>query len=435
MVHKLELMVFFYINDIITRNVNGSTEVYFAATLGVNVAGPGVDADPLAFLGVDSMGVYRSIDNGDSWTQLTINSPSSNMGVNPNDLELDANNNIWMATTSSFGISPGGEIYRSSDGTSFTFVNNIPNAERTEIEPSAQNANVFYVAANVNGEADLFLTNDAFASINALQEPNDADTEVNANDYARNQAFFNLPIEADPNDDTILYVGGINTFRGIVNRSNNTVNWQQISRQSESFVPSLDISIVHADIHAIVFNPSNSNKAIIGTDGGIYYARDLNSSAVEGNTNIEDRNNGYNVTQFFVGDIDQTTGIIGAGAQDNGSLYSFTPGGNIESFFDITTGDGAFAQFDDQGQYFITSTQRINYRYFELPIITTGAPSGAPANFLNQITSNQYSITDIGANDRPGGNFINEAVIDTNLDILYIKCDRRRRSNTNWKVF
>jgi len=413
----------FYVNDIITRNVNGSTEVYFASTVGVNVAGSGVDSDPLAFLGLENRGVYRSLDNGDSWTQLSIDSPNNNSdfpGINPNDLELDINNNIWLATTSSFGISPGGEIYRSSNGVNFTLVNTVPDAARTEIEPSSESSNVFYIAADVNGEADLFITSDSFASINPLEEPNDADTTIDANDYARNQAFYNLPIEVDPNDENVLYIGGINAFRGIVNQSSRTVEWEQISRQNESFVSSLDISIMHADIHAIVFNPRNSNQAVFGTDGGISYSRDLVNSSTPGNRNIETRNTGYNVTQFYVGDINDQTGTIGAAAQDNGTQFNFTPTGGNDLFFDITSGDGAFAQFDDEGQYFIGSTQRINYTYFELPIVRTGAARIAPPSFFNQITSPLYSITDIGNNNREGGNFINEAIIDTNLDILYI---------------
>ncbi len=413
----------FYVNDIITRTVNGSTEVYFAAAVGVNVAAPGDNADPLAFLGLESRGVYRSIDNGDSWTQLNIDSPSNSSpfpGINPNDLEIDADNNIWLATTSSFGLSNGGEIYTSSDGINFTFINNIPNAARTEIATSPENSNLFYIAADVNGEADLFITSDAFANISSLEEPNDVDTTVDANDYAREQAFYNLPIEVDPNNENILYIGGINSFRGNVDQDSRTVDWEQISRQNESFASSLDISVMHADIHAIVFNPNNSNQAVFGTDGGIFYGRDLENSSSQGNRNIEARNRGYNVTQFYTGAINDATGNIAAAAQDNGNLFNFTPTTGNNRFFDITSGDGAFAQFDDQGQYFIASTQFINYTYFELPIVRTGAARTSPPSFFNQISSANYSITDQGNSNRDGGNFINEAVIDTNLDILYI---------------
>ena len=38
-------------------------------------------------------------------------------------------------------------------------------------------------------------------------------TGIPANDFTRGQAFYDLVIEADPANDNILYVGGIDLFR------------------------------------------------------------------------------------------------------------------------------------------------------------------------------------------------------------------------------
>ncbi|NER13090.1 T9SS type A sorting domain-containing protein [Leptobacterium flavescens] len=408
----------FYINDIIARNVGGSTELYMTAASNSADRLIGGTSTPLAFLSVFERGLYRSTDGGDTWSLITITS-SSGGSINPNDLELDINNNIWLATTRDVTGDPGGDIFRSSDGTTFTLINTIPNARRTEIEVSQQDANVLYAAVNVNGEADVFLTTDAFASFTQLNEPADVDDGIPSTDYARGQAFYDLPIEVDPNDDSILYIGGIDLFRGTVDKVTPSVAWQQISVWNLFFQGSLDVSLVHADQHAIVFRPGNSNQAVFGTDGGIYYNGDLATSGQAPNTNFGVRNNNYNVTQFYFGSInEESANNLAGGTQDNGTPFNFTPTGGADPFFDITTGDGAFAQFDPEGEYYIGSTQFINYRYFELPIVTNAfsTPRGAPIGVFGQIESTNYTIV----RTPQEGNFINEAELDGNLDILYI---------------
>jgi len=432
---NIDINGIFYVNDIITRDVGGSTEVYFAATLGIFSEG----GNPIGVLGPDQAGVYRSLDDGDTWTQLNISDNDGN-SINPNDLELDANNNIWLATTSGFGLTaPGGQIYRSLDGINFTFVNSIPpnvggtavDIARTEIEASMQDANVFYIASNRIGQADLFVTSNAFVTINRLEEPEDADTSVPPTDYTRGQAFYDLPIEVDPTDDTILYIGGINSFRGDINvdntgfRSITAADWDQMSRQSIGFVPSLNISVMHADIHQMIFRPGNPNQAVFGTDGGVFYANDLASTPNSTNA-IQVRNNGYAVTQFYNGDINDVSGTMGGGTQDNGTPYNFLSGSN--EFFSIRGGDGAYGQFDtnpaspDRG-YFIQSTQNINYAIYETPIqANLAAAVGSPPSVGGSITSNAFLLTNRpnGSGRESEGNFINEADLDSNLDILYI---------------
>ncbi|AXT18850.1 T9SS C-terminal target domain-containing protein [Flavobacteriaceae bacterium] len=410
----------FYINDIITRNNSGVTELYIAAASASAGRLTGGSSDPFGYLGINERGVYRSVDNGDTWMFVSIISTTlANTLINPNDLELDINNNIWLSTTREVvsGMD-GGEVFRSTDGVNFNHVNTIPNARRTEIEPSMQNANIFYAAAAVSAnQANIYITRDAFNTVIQLPEPDDVDDFIPSNDYSRTQAFYNLPIEADPNNENILYIGGIDLFRGILTSGSNSVQWSQISKWSNNNqLANLDVSLVHADQHAIVFNPTNSNEVVFGNDGGVYYTNNIATSGVEPNTNIEPRNKGYNVTQFYAADINNLTGNIGGGTQDNGTPYNFNPTGANDPFYTIISGDGIYGQFDSEGEYFIGSSQRINYKFFELPIqANLSNPSGPTPSVRTQITSNNYTII-----DRDGGNFVNEADVDTNLDILYI---------------
>ncbi|MBT8270610.1 MAG: glycosyl hydrolase, partial [Bacteroidia bacterium] len=214
----------FYINDLVARNNGGATELY------ASVAGAfySYSAGPSQFHGIVEQGLYKSTDGGANWTKSASPAFQESNGSpsNLNDIELDINNNIWVTTTfSSWGFN-GGKIIQSTDGNSWSVINAIPNADRTELEPSATNANVFWVLKqdSSSGQVDIYTTTDAFATFTQITtEPNDADPNIPANDFTRGQAFWDLVIESDASGN--LIVGGINIFRS----TNGGANWSQIS--------------------------------------------------------------------------------------------------------------------------------------------------------------------------------------------------------------
>lgn len=385
----------FYVNDLVARNIDGSTELYVAiAGAYYSVSG----GNPYQFHGLNEQGVYKSTDGGSNWIKFSINE-SNGSPSNPNDIELDLDNNVWLTTTiSSFGYN-GGKIFRSTDGITFDLITTIPNAHRTELEPSSINAEKFWVAIrnSSTGEADLFFTDDAFATISSMNEPNDADNEIPSTDYTRGQAFYDLPVEVDASDN--LYVGGIDLFRS----TNEGTNWTQISKWSNNNALSgLNIPLVHADHHAIVFRPGtgNENQAVLGNDGGVYYTPDI--TAATSSLSINSRNKDYNVTQFYYGTIDPVDGTngdhISGGTQDNGTPIVQNANSNANSFNDPFGGDGAYTEIDDSGEYMIQSYTRNNHRWVNYPTI-------------NQAQTITTLIS--------GGEFINQAVLDKNLDIFY----------------
>lgn len=384
----------FYVNDLVARNVDGSTELY-AAIAGAYYGNSG--GSPHQFHGLLEQGVYKSTDGGSNWTKFSIEE-SNGSSSNPNDIEIDINNNIWFTTTRSGYGYDGGKIFRSTDGIIFDLITTIPNAFRTELEPSSIDANKFWVAIHNNnsGDADLFFTDDAFATINMINEPNDVDADIASDDYTRGQAFYNLPIEVDSNDN--LYVGGIDLFRSTDGGS----NWTQISKWSNNnALAGLNVPLVHADHHSIVFRPSeeNENQVVFGNDGGVFYTPDI--TVATGSLSITSRNKDYNVTQFYYGAIDPVGGADGddivGGTQDNGSPIVQNATSNINPFNDYFGGDGAYTEIDDSGQYMIQSYTENTHNWVNYPAI----------NEAEIITTIE------------GGSFINEAVLDKNLDIFY----------------
>ncbi len=384
----------FYINDLVARDVNGSTELYTSVAGAFYTESGG---NPNQFMGLNEQGLYKSSDGGTNWTKFTLNE-SNGSPSNPNDIELDLDNNVWLTTTrSSFGYN-GGKIFRSTDGIAFDLITTIPNAHRTELEPSSINAEKFWVAIrnSSTGEADLFFTDDAFATVSSMNEPNDADNGIPSTDYTRGQAFYDLPVEVDASDN--LYVGGIDLFRS----TNEGTNWTQISKWSNNNALSgLNIPLVHADHHAIVFRPGtgNENQAVLGNDGGVYYTPDITETT--SSISITPRNNNYNVTQFYYGTIDPAGAAngddIAGGTQDNGTPIVQDAASTINAFDEPFGGDGAYTEIDDSGQYMIQSYTGNSHRYVNYPTI-------------NQMSS----ITSFG-----GGAFINTAALDKNLNVLY----------------
>lgn len=381
----------FYINDIVARDMGTTTELYIAVA-GAAYADAG---NPNNFHGANDQGLYKSIDDGANWTRFAINETNGSPS-NPSDIEIDLDNNVWFTTARSvFGIN-GGKIFRSTDGITFDLIRTVSSARRTELEVSSLDVNKFWVAADRNGQADLFFSDDAFATITQIAEPQDVDNGVPNTDYTRGQAGYDLPIEVDAND--ILYVGGIDLFRS----TDEGTSWTQISKWSNNNnLAALNVPLVHADHHAIVFRPGagNGNQAVFGTDGGVFYSPDITQP--QASLNITSRNRDYNVTQFYYGAIDPVDGADGddivGGTQDNGTPVSIDSNAGTSSYSDPFGGDGAFTEIDDSGQYMIQTYTGNSHRYVNYPLITQA-----------------FAIT-----NRGGGSFINVATLDKNLDIFY----------------
>lgn len=390
-----------YINNILAWNnpATNKTEIFIGIGAAYYSAGN-------QWLGVHKIGLYKSINNGASWSQLTINTPKGTP-YEPNDFEIGADNTLWMSTESNAYGHGGGTIFKSTDGNNFTVAHTLTDGMRTEIAVSKTDKDKIYVLAGGSSEPIIMIkTEDGFATTSNMTLPNDKDPDIPANDFTRGQAFYDLVIETDPNNDDILYVGGIDLFRS----TNSGNSWSQMSKwhSGNSIQPyflneNLGVPTVHADQHTLVFHPTDSNKAIFGNDGGVYYASSLSNAAENRNPNnfIVPRNKDYNTVQFYHGEIGQNTDfdMLLAGAQDNGTPFIQNAANNsFNASIDIFGGDGAYSFIDKDGDYLIASYV-YNYKtLYTLPL-----------------TGNHKNLDD----DLDTGSFINPQDLDDNLDILY----------------
>lgn len=386
-------------------NNNGVSEVY------AGVAGS-YFGDALTFGGLYEAGLYKSTD-GVNFTLLPSLLATPARGYDIQDIEVGADNSIWVATRGSrfSGSNSGGKIFRSTDyGANFTNVYDVGNvASRVMVEVSETNPLKAYalmqganstepirMAKTIDGGVSWISTNVAASGITL---PNPIDTGQPDNDFTRGQAFYDLVIEVDPANDEHVYVGGIDSYKS----TDGGANWSQYTKWSNNNVMgSTNISRVHADQHALVFNPRNANQFIMANDGGIFFAANKNSL---GNSNaIGIRNKKLNITQFYHGTLNPTATFSDEemilGAQDNGTQQ--LAGAPLASGFyngsEVYGGDGAFTAYDDQDKYLIASYV-YNFHYL----------------FNAQ---GRYSLLNTSALQN-AGQFINPLVVDRNLDIAY----------------
>ena len=390
----------FYINDIKAWNNKGTTEVFIAVA--------GAYDGSSDFPGANITGLYKSIDNGATWSKVILPPiPNTSIGnpssfYEPNDIEIAIDNSIWIGSDDNIFGNGGGTILKSTNGGIFSVQHTISNAARTEIALSALNNDKLYVLAEGNSATPIIMqkTEDAFATMVEMTLPNDADSGIPLNDFTRGQAGYDLVLELDPTNDDILYAGGIDLFRS----SDSGMSWDQMSKWSNNnLLRNKNIPLVHADQHALVFHPTDSDKAIIGNDGGVFFASSLSEAAQSNipNNSIEARNKDYNTMQFYNGAIAQdiTSDVIIAGSQDNGTQFiNGATKAPSNPAVEVFGGDGAYTFIDKDGEYMIVSYVYNNKAMLNLPY--TGAGKTLD-------------------NDQTTGSFINPQDLDDNLDILY----------------
>lgn len=376
---------YFYVNDLVVRNNNGTSEIYVAADAGFYGN---------QWNGLSTYGLFRSTNGGTSFTNVIGNVPNTSNKYSIADIEIGADNRIWLGTKSN-PYNPGAQnggggcVLYSDNGTSYSLSWQHPSRYgRVAIACAPNSRNYIYAISESSQKADsMVVSKNRGSSWSGIKKPVDVDLGIPASDFSRNQAWYDLVMAVNPQDSNKVYVGTINLFGS----SNAGSSWSQISKWSNNpNMNNLNISLVHADQHAIVFKPGSGNICLFGTDGGVFYTANINNSATS--SNIAERTKDYITTQFYYGDISKTSGSnrMLAGAQDNGTQY-FTNSGT-SSTTEVTGGDGA-ASFILNNQDRQLSAYVYNQYYY-----TT-----------NNWGSNTKIIDDPSPNN---GRFINPAELD-----------------------
>ena len=195
-----------HINDMKIRNNSGVSELYVAAGDALYRT-----ANATTYLGGPEYGLYKSVDGGANWSEVSMPLTANNRKHCPNDIEIASDNKIWVSTVESTLYNEGGGvIFSSTDGVTFTTAYTVPDADRTQIAVSSTTANKVYVLAETSTGVDMRRTTTGFVPVffvSNITPPNDADTGISAGDFTRGQAFYDLMLEVDPTNDDIVFAG------------------------------------------------------------------------------------------------------------------------------------------------------------------------------------------------------------------------------------
>lgn len=321
-------------------------------------------------------GVFKSSDEGISFNQVT--GLSSRIG----DFEISqVDSSLWASSSDAGG--PSGRIFLYNDATNtWEEKHSISSGDRVEIALSKIDSNVIYAVYETSSTVGgIIKSSDKGNTWVSLNEPADPDPGIPGSDFSRGQAWYDLTIEVDPNNDNNVFVGGINIHRS----TDGGITWTTLTEWAGS-----GSNYVHADQHNILFKPNSSDTCLFSNDGGVFYTRSLTYD----NPAFYARNKDYNVTQFYAADLHGSSEKYLAGAQDNGTQY-FNGPGFVETS-EATGGDGGYCFIDKIGDSrYITS-----YVY---------------NNYYMSLYGVNYSTLFSG----DGGQFINPAGYDDNLDILF----------------
>ena len=383
---------FYFINDLVVRNESGTSVVYAAVSGGYYNG---------VWHGASNSGLQRSINGGSAWSQTLPTIPGTSINYVAADIEISANNRLWVGTTKSpFGATDrgGGRILYSDNGTTWTTsyaaAGIVNGYGRVELATAPSNANYVYgIIENSSVVHGIVRTINSGSSWASLNEPVDDDLGIPVTDFSRGQAWYDLILAVDPSNPNKVIAGAINAHLS----TNGGQSWSQISKWSNnSNMGSKPYSFIHADHHQILYKPGSANELIFGTDGGVFWTNSFSSATTS--SVFAARNNEYNVTQFYAGAIHPTAGSnhMLAGSQDNGTQKFTTAGVNATTT--VTGGDGAFC-FIDQTD---ANIQISSYVYNSFYRSTNGG---------NNFSSIQ--------NDQSTGSFINPADYDDVFNVLY----------------
>ena len=125
-------------------------------------------------------------------------------------------------------------------------------------------------------------------------------------------SWYNSVLEVDPANANIVWGGGLSMYRTI----NGGTSWPNVGGGADAAFP----LGVHADHHAVAFDPTNSKIVYVGNDGGIF--RTSNSSLSTWRWNNVAHN--MVITEYYRATSQQAlAGIAAGGTQDNGTLVTF----------------------------------------------------------------------------------------------------------------
>ena len=200
--------------------------------------------------------------------------------------------------------------------------------------------------------------------------------------------LYNHGIVVDPENAEVVYVLGYNLWSLTATPNNGFYLSRQLTGQSYYYLP----DYLHAGIHAMVFNPNNSQECYVGTDGGVYKAN--------GRFTFSNCNRNYVTTRMFsVAYSGKDTRVL-AGGLDHGTVYipGEANGNSLETGYWINpSGDnlGLFSESSSAGSCAISAlnanTFFVTYKEGGMARTETAGEDWVSSSFTSYFDDNDFS--------------------------------------------
>lgn len=265
-------------------------------------------------------GLYVTQNSGATWEKAINNS------LLYFDVKINTNGTIYACTTNNFYIS-------TNNGQTFTDIANqngmIAGASRKKIAISKSNPNYVYMVS-ANGCIDKVLLS---KNEGVNWETIGYGTEFlnPCSDYC--QCWYDLAICVNETNPERIYLGGVNLWAW-----SSQDGWNSISDVNLAGDPTI-FEYIHSDIHDIYINPQNPNNLFIVCDGGIFKSTNHDSN----HPTYASLNKNYNITQFYSMSAGWN-GEVMAGAQDNGTQLVNYTGSSLFASKRVMGGDGGYTE-------------------------------------------------------------------------------------------
>ena len=295
-------------------------------------------------------GLYKSSDGGNSWSRISSSTFTTNY-FNGCDVAAYSSQIILFAVNAN-GSTLGG-IYRTTNGgTSWTQISSsLPSSNYGRVafakDPGSSKLYAVFESTKYTapdyGLAGIFVSSDSGATWSSLTRPSTI-SSTGGLSYLSKQGWYDNVIAVDPSSSTTLYVGGVDMEKSTDGGS----SWFHLTYWDSFY----GTPVVHADHHAIAFDPSSSSTVYDGNDGGMYKSTD-------GGVSWTSLNNNLAITQFYGGATSPTGTDYQGGAQDNGHLEY---GGSGTNWSMVYGGDGGYAAINQSS----TSVAYEEYVYLQM---------------------------------------------------------------------
>lgn len=368
--------------------------------------------------------LMRSTDGGTSFTDVFSGSQAAAADNGQMDLAITNTGRIYLAVNGGFADQnrrglwfsetgnlnswtrfAGGQTLNTDSITGWranSYTNSgavSTNSKRIVIALAPSNNNILYAmyenglsqeGASGSPEADLFkfdFTASTFTNLSANM-PNFPGQRDGIDPLAL-QGGYNMMVVVKPDNPNVVFIGGTNLYRSTNGFSNTTAtSWIGGYEYWGAGATTFNVQTYdnhHPDVHNLVFDPTNANRAICATDGGMHITENIMGTTNETNPVNWDMITGYQTAQFYHVNIQhrdaatQVNNFIG-GMQDNGASFRNNSNDHVEA----GSGDGgaaAIGKFNNFNDYTLFVSSQLG----SVARLTPGAatsiePNGLTAN-------------------------------------------------------